>query len=113
MAAWYDLSARLKGATGADPALDQAVADAFAAAPAAFSASVEACRGLVATSLPGWKMHTGFNVTGIFPYAALTRGDDHLEAEAATLPLAMLLVAVAACLRDEAAAPAPLVPPGA
>jgi hypothetical protein len=96
MADWQDLAAALTAATGGDHGLDRAIAEAFAQAPAEYTESVAACRSLVAVALSGWKLHVGYGVSGLFPYAALSSGEIHLEAEAPTLPLAILRVAVAA-----------------
>lgn len=94
MADWGALAKQLAAATGGDHALDAAIAATFAQPPAEYSISVEKCRALIAAALPGWKLHVGYNASGLFPYAALTRDDVHLEAEAPTLPLAILRVAV-------------------
>lgn len=96
MADWQVLAAALAAATGGDHGLDQAIADAFGQAPAEYTESATACRALIAAALPGWKLHVGYGVSGLFPYAALNRDDVHLEAEAPSLPLAILRVAVAA-----------------
>lgn len=93
---WTDLDQRLAAATGADYDLDGAVARAFGCPPAHYSGEADQCRALVASALPGWKLHVGFDVAGVFPYAALTRGDLHIEAEAPSLPIAILRVAVKA-----------------
>lgn len=95
MADWRELAAALAAASGGDHALDAAVATAFGQEVAEYSESVDACRGLVAAALPGWKLHVGYDVTGIFPYAALSREDAHIEADAPSLPLAILRAAVA------------------
>lgn len=96
MADWQELESALAGASGGDHAIDRAVASAFGQATADYSESVEACRALVAAALPGWKLHVGYDAAGLFPYAALSRGDSHLEAAAPTLPLAILRAAVTA-----------------
>jgi len=96
MADWQVLMAALANATGGDHALDQAIAEAFGQAPAEYTESAAACRALVAAALPGWKLHVGYGVSGLFPYAALSRDEAHLEAEAPSLPLAILRAAVLA-----------------
>jgi len=48
---------------------------------------------LIKGILPQWRLHVGYGVSGVLPYASLTRGDCHFEAEAATVPLAILRVA--------------------
>lgn len=106
------LSRRLEECTGGDREVDAAVAQAFAVPASHYTGSVEACRDLVAQALPGWRLHLGFDVTGVFPYAALTRGATHLEAEAAALPVAILKVAVKALGRlPEPPGPAPFPAP--
>lgn len=104
MAELESLAQRLNAATGADGGLDEAIAGAFGVPPGRYSGSLDACRALVAAALPGWRLHLGFDAAGIFPYAALSQGEHHLEAEAPTLPLAILKAAVAAA---KTLAPAP------
>lgn len=96
MTAWTELEQALETATGADEHLDALAGAAFGCPVEHFSGSVEACRRLVAACLPGWALHLGFDVRGVFPYAALTKGAIHLEAEASALPLAILKAAVKA-----------------
>ncbi len=105
---WHDLERRLLAATGADAALDRALAEAFARPVAEFTGSVEAARDLVAAALPGWSLHLGFGVTGMFPYAALTNNGVRITSDAPTVPLAILRSVVAAA----AAAPMPSPQPG-
>lgn len=95
MADWQDVESALAVASGGDRGMDVAIATAFGQPPAEYSESVEACRALVAAALPGWQLHVGYDVAGVFPYAALRRDDVHMEAAAPTLPLAILRVAVA------------------
>lgn len=96
MTNWNEIEAALGAATGADERLDGLVAAAFGCPAVHYSGSIEACRRLIATCLPGWNLHLGFDVRGVFPYAALTNGPLHLEAEASALPLAILKAAVKA-----------------
>lgn len=91
-----DLAPLLDAATGADAAIDKALAECFGLSLKTYSGDVEDARALVAAILPGWNLHLGYDVLGVFPYAALTKGAVHLEAEAAALPLAILRVAVKA-----------------
>jgi len=100
MADWDELAAALARATGSEAALDQLIATAFATDPVDFTASVGAAHDLAVAALPGWKLHVGFDANGMFPYAALTQGDLHVEANAPTVPLAILRAAVAAKLRQ-------------
>ncbi|WP_431855304.1 hypothetical protein [Azospirillum sp.] len=92
--------AELKAATGADAALDQAIAEAFQAPPADYTESVERCRALVVSVLPGWHLHLGYGVSGILPYAELSNGDQRHVAEAPTVPLAVLRALVASREND-------------
>lgn len=106
-----DLSARLAAATGADPALDRAVAAAFGAGepPGDYTASVERCVALVERVLPGWRRHVGWGASGVFPYARLQRGAERASAEAPTVPLALLRALVRAAAGEHD--PPPLAPP--
>ena len=106
MADWDELAAALARATGSEAALDQLIARAFATVPADFTASVGAAHDLAVAALPGWKLHVGYDANGMFPYVALTQGDLHVEANAPTVPLAILRGAVAAMQRQRPA-PAP------
>jgi hypothetical protein len=105
------LEAALAGATGADAAVDRAVAAAFGPGEAAadWSASVERCTALVARVLPGWRWHVGWGVSGLFPYARLEQGAERVSAEAPTVPIALLraLVKAASGRRDPRPEPTP------
>jgi hypothetical protein len=85
-----DIAAALGKATGADADIDRMIAECFAVASVDYSASIDHCRALAGQLLPGWRLHLGYGVTGLFPYASLTRGDEIHIAEAPTLPLAVL-----------------------
>lgn len=91
-----ELKLALERAGGADPALDRAIAAAFAVPDAGYSGSVEHCRALLAAALPDWRLHLGYGASGVFPYALLTAHGRRCLAEAPTLPLAILRAAVAA-----------------
>ncbi|MDO8606766.1 MAG: hypothetical protein Q7R40_09540 [Phaeospirillum sp.] len=105
---WIDLGRRLREATGADTALDLALSAAFGQTAAPFTASVDASRALVAAALPGWRLHLGYDVSGMFPYASLSKDGARVVSDAPTVPLAVLRSAVAA-----KACPAPSLPPPA
>jgi hypothetical protein len=105
---WIDLRRRLLEATGADAALDQVLAAAFGQTVAPFTSSVDASRALVAAALPGWRLHLGYDVSGMFPYASLAKDGIRVISDAPTVPLAVLRSAVAA-----KACPAPSSPPPA
>ncbi|KAF0222400.1 MAG: hypothetical protein FD176_2722 [Rhodospirillaceae bacterium] len=85
-----ELSCRLNVSQGGNADLDRLVADFFAQPCLDYSESTEQCRALVRRVLPDWRLHLGFGVSGVLPYAALSLGDRHYEAEAATVPLAIL-----------------------
>lgn len=85
-----DLEHKLVAAMGGDAELDQLIATTFGVAAAPFTEAVEPCRALVASQLPGWHLHVGFGVSGVLPYAALSDAGHHVEAEAPTVPLAIL-----------------------
>lgn len=101
----------LATATGADAAIDRAVAAAFGAGETAgdWSGSVERCTALVARVLPGWRWHVGWGVSGLFPYARLEHGGERVSAEAPTVPIALLraLAKAAAGERDPPPVAAP------
>ena len=95
----------LEAATGSDPALDRSVAralDAGGEAGGEYTASVDHCLGLLATTLPGWTWHVGYGAGGLFPYAALTNGQVRVIAEAPTVPLALLVAIVKARIGEVA-----------
>jgi hypothetical protein len=93
---WSALAAALRAATGPDAALDAAIARTFAQPAADFTESVDACRRLAAVALPGWRLHVGFGGSGVVPYVSASRGEARVDAEAPTVPLAILRVLVAA-----------------
>lgn len=78
---WSFLGDRLNAATGPDAALDTMIAEVFHAPPAGYTESVEDCRRLVGSALPGWELHLGFGVSGLFPYALIGKGN-HRAVEA-------------------------------
>jgi len=85
-----ELHHALVQAGGSDPALDARLVETLGVPQAGYTASVEACRHLTANKLPGWRLHLGYGVSGVFPYAALTDGQQRRAAEAPTVPLAIL-----------------------
>lgn len=94
MADWGAVAERLQADTGGDADLDGMLAQSLSLPVMAYTSSVEAARALVAAALPGWRLHVGFDVSGLFPYAAITHGDIHVEASAPTVPLAVLRAAL-------------------
>lgn len=91
-----ELNTALDRATGADPELDGKVAAAFGVPAARFSGSVDDCRALVAAVLPDWRLHLGYGVSGVFPYAVLSAHGHRCQGDAPTVPLAILRAAVLA-----------------
>jgi len=111
---WRGLADAAARATGSDPALDAALATAFRVAEAPFTGSVEDAEALAAAALPGWKLHLGFDVTGVFPYVRLSNNGTRVEAGAAALPLAIVRAVVQAGMPPQPpASPGPSAPPAA
>ena len=90
------LATRVARATGADTALDADIAGHFGVALVDYTQSVPDCWRLANSVLPDWQLHTGFTATGLLPYAALSKGDRRVAAEAPTVPLAILRALMAA-----------------
>lgn len=84
------LADRLNATTGPDAAIDAAMAEAFGVPLAEYTESAEECRRLVAQVLPGWRLHLGFGGSGALPYAVISNDDNRAEAEAPTVPVAIL-----------------------
>jgi hypothetical protein len=100
MSEYAALTANLKTATGPDAALDVLIAEVLEAPRADYTQSIDDCRRLAATVLPGWHLHLGFDGSGVFPYAALSNDGKHVEANGPTVPLALLRTIVAAHVID-------------
>ncbi|MCS6780624.1 MAG: hypothetical protein NZ555_13095 [Geminicoccaceae bacterium] len=103
-----ELDRLLAEATGADPAIDRAVAARFGAdggTEEGWSGSVEACVRLLHRVLPGWSWHVGWAPSGVVPYARLRHGQERISAEGPTVPIA-LLRAILAARRGERDPPA-------
>ena len=104
------LTARIAETTGPSKQLDSLIEDALVPANAEISgknytSSVDACLQLIEAVLPDWHWHVGHGPTGILPYASLSTtalgGEEdeyRVEADAATVPLALLHVAAKALL---------------
>jgi len=97
------LTKALAAATGPDRGLDALIAASLGQPAADYSESADRCGRLVLALLPDWHLHVGFGGSGVFPYASLSRGDDRTEAEAPTVPLAMLRAAIAALASSQSA----------
>lgn len=107
-----DLRALLTAATGADSALDKALAEKFGVVQTDYSASIDHCISLLRQVLPGWTWHLGWNAAGLFPYAMLHRDHDHASSDAPTMPLALLRAIVKAHAGElDVVQPAPELPP--
>ncbi|MGE4281049.1 MAG: hypothetical protein AB7G62_15780 [Magnetospirillum sp.] len=89
-----ELTRLLGDAQGGSTELDDMVANMYGQPAGTYSESVDCCLRLVKSLLPHWRLHIGFGVSGILPYASLTQGETHLEAEGPTVPLAILRVLV-------------------
>ncbi len=97
----HTLLQQLEQAQGHEPAIDSAIADAFAdtlagEGPRAYTASVEDCCWLIDRLLPGWSQHIGYDARGLFPYAVVTDRVARSEAAAPTVPLALLRAGIGA-----------------
>lgn len=90
MADWAELEDRVGKAKGGDTQLDHDLCAAFDVADQPVTEVAEAARALVLQAAQGWRLHVGFDATGLFPYAALSKDDAHVEAIAPSLPLALL-----------------------
>ncbi|CAA7613443.1 conserved hypothetical protein [Magnetospirillum sp. LM-5] len=90
MADWDALGDRIVKAKGGDAQLDTDLCLAVGVSVQPVTESVDAARALVREGAPGWHLHIGFDATGLFPYAALTQGDTHVDASATSVPLALL-----------------------
>jgi len=88
------LTEMLETAQGGSTDVDGLIGTVFGVSSGAYSESVDPCLGLVKSVLPHWRLHIGYGVSGVLPYAALTQGDVRYEAEAPTVPLAILRVIV-------------------
>jgi hypothetical protein len=90
------LAKALAAATGPDTGLDALIAASLDQKMADYSGSVDRSGRLVATLLADWHLHVGFGGSGVFPYATLSRGEERAEAEAPTVPLAILRATIMA-----------------
>ena len=103
------LERRIIKATGKDRDLDELIASTLAATDVDqplpdYTSSVDTCIALIGSILPEWHWHVGHGPRGIVPYASLRKatnpsGDDlRVEANAPTVPLALLHAAVKAMI---------------
>jgi hypothetical protein len=104
------LEVQISNATGEDDALDRMVADTLRGGDKTrrnYTASIDDCVELIETVLPEWHWHIGRGPRGILPYATLQRSagaskepQNHVEATAPTVPLALLLAVVKAARQN-------------
>ena len=97
-----DLETALKATTGSDADLDKRIAATLKVKDRDFTSSVEACIDLVHEKLPHAHWHVGRSADGAGLYALLEDGRHMYEAEAATVPLALLVVIVQGLRQHEA-----------
>jgi len=98
------LLSHIKGAVGADRALDAAIEQTLrglAKDPPDYTASVDHCLDLLHDVLPDWHWHLGRGARGIMPYASLSKGRDTVSAGGITVPL-VLLAGIVMALQKEA-----------
>ena len=92
-----DLLQRVRSASGRDQRLDRDIARCLDTAagepgdPPSYTASIDACIGLIERLMPGWHWHVGYGPKGVMPYAFLSQGRIRREAIAATVPLALMI----------------------
>lgn len=86
------LRARLHQAGGGDAALDRDLAAVFALEAGDYTESIALARQLAARALPGWKLHVGFDASGVLPYAAVSGAGGRFAGTGPTVPLAVLRV---------------------
>lgn len=98
---------RLHQAGGGDHGLDRDLAQAFGLPEAAYTESVDLARQLAGQALPGWKLHVGFDASGVLPYAAVRGPGGRVDGTGPTVPLAILRVVLDAAVNHRAAATAP------
>ncbi len=96
---------RVRAATGRDADLDRALARRLGHVPGEtvpdYTGSVDHCVALIHQDLPGWSWHLGFAADGVFPYASIYNAHARFEAEASTVPLALLTVLLEALIEEE------------
>ena len=95
---------RDRAATGRDAELDRALARRLGHVPGVTvpddTGSVDHCVALIHQDLPGWSWRLGFAADGVFPYATVYNADIHFEAEASSVPLALLTVLLEALIEE-------------
>jgi len=105
------LQQRIEAATGADRDLDadidrlirrvvndppDADPDPTPDAIPAYTASVDQCLELLHVVLPDWHWHIGRDASGVFPYAALSKGKTVISADGTSVPLVLLTAMIRA-----------------
>ena len=109
------LQQRIEAATGADHDLDADIdhlirrtpddspndtpatpSDAAPDTVPAYTASVDQCLELLHAVLPDWHWHIGRDASGVFPYAALSKGKIVISADGTSVPLVLLTAMIRA-----------------
>ena len=88
------LESTIRSASGADSNLDRKIASTLHVTDRDFTSSVDACLDLLHEKLPTTHWHVGRTADGVGVYAFLEDGDLKCEAEAVTVPLALLAVII-------------------
>jgi hypothetical protein len=88
------LESTIRSASGADSNLDRKIASTLHVTDRDFTSSVDACLDLLHEKLPTTHWHVGRTADGVGVYAFLEDGDVKCEAEAVTVPLALLAVII-------------------
>jgi len=101
------LQQRIETATGTDRDLDADIdrllrrvdeepPDPHPDVAPAYTASVDRCLELLHDILPDWHWHIGRDASGVFPYAALSKGKITISAEGTSVPLVLLIAVIRA-----------------
>jgi hypothetical protein len=97
---------RIQSETGHSREIDRDIGRQLGGVPSGhqspdYTASIDACLALISRVLPGWHWHVGYGANGVFPYASVANERVRFEAQASTVPLALLTVLLEAHLSDE------------
>jgi hypothetical protein len=93
----------LQDATGADETIDGALVQCLAISLQDYTSDAPLCRQLVATLVPGARLHVGYDVTGVLPRAVLHTGGARFAGTAPTVPLAILRMLIDALIAGKSA----------
>ena len=94
---------RVQAATGRDRKIDQDILNNLDEATPGqpvpeYTSSVDLCLALIEQDLPEWHWHVGYGPNGVIPYAFVENDQVRFEAQASTVPLALLTVLLKARL---------------